>query len=234
MSVSDPRPSTLRRAQDSGRTGDSSGRTGGGFTLIELAIAAGITVVVFAAVATATAAGLSAWRTSETMSRMTREGTQCLRALERDLTTAVASAALPFSGQREGFTCSVSRASRPQEATWTLAAPAGGPAFAEASAGGQGRVWTRHARWLTGPGQEPPESVPSRSWRSVEEVALAYPVTRDNALAWVETWPAPQAASLPAAVRVTMTLRGPRGQSLTMTRTIDIPAGVAPSEEESA
>lgn len=197
MNVPAPRPST------------SSGRTGRGFTLIELMIAAGITTVVFAAVAVTTAGGLAAWRTAESLSRMTQEGTKVLRALEQDLTTALASETFLFEGRRAGLSCTVSRQYRPMKVSWAVS---------------EG-TWSREARWLTAEGTAAPEPVPPHRWRAVETIAFEYPIAQDGAVTWVETWPAEQATTLPSAVRVTVGLLGPRDHRLTLTRTIGVPAG---------
>lgn len=188
-----------------------------GFTLVEVAVAAGMTAVVFLAVATATAAGLAAWRKAEELMGLAREGAEVLRRVEQDLAGAMASPTFPFRGGPTEVSWTTTGVDGPTAVSWKLAASSGDAPV------GFTRTWAR----LLPPRTEPVSGARRYGW--ISTVAFTYPMGPPSGQAgdpvWGDQWPAEQSARVPQAVRVHVTVTGPRGNSLPLEQTIVLPQG---------
>ena len=186
--------------------------------MVEVVIAAAITAVVFFAVAMASAAGVAAWRKAEELTTLAREGAEVVRRVESDLAGAMASATFPFRGGPTEMSWTTTDGEGPVTVSWTLGAASPGETPA-----GVTRTWAR----VLPPGAAPVSGARRYGW--VSTVAFTYPMGAPSGQAgapvWSDRWAADQAARVPQAVRVHVTVTGPHGNSLPLEQTIVLPQG---------
>lgn len=192
-------------------------RVRGGFTLLELVVAAALTALMSAAVVALVGRGLTAWQRADARLQQMFRAQKAFQQLAEDLRAAVPVTGRPFLGEesRLGFLRAES-AHQLSRVGYRL----------EEGAGGKILIRERDL-YPEKEGRDPETRV---LLDRVRRMVLAYPVLEEDGgqkqLAWQPAWHKPKGPeSVPELVRVTMELDDSRGGKLSWTGEVWVPQG---------
>ncbi|MBI4314099.1 MAG: hypothetical protein HY594_04705 [Candidatus Omnitrophica bacterium] len=197
-----------------------SGGAPAGFTLVEILLSAAIAAAIFAALATVIGGGFAAWRKSEEISLLTREGTRALHGIEDQLLQSLASEDFPFEGNETSLQFVAGDETGPAQIRWSYERPFGG---------GQG-TWVASRKPIVSQ-KDPPIAVPEsrQEYGTVESVEFLFPYAdaeQSSGYVWQKQWADDEnRKNVPQAVWIRLHLRGPRQGEIALERIVVLPHG---------
>ena len=192
-------------------------RVRGGFTLIELVVAAALTALMSTAVVALVGRGLTAWQRADIRLQQMFRAQKAFQQLAEDLRAAVPVAGQPFLGEESRL------AFLRAESEHQLARIG----YRVEETTGEKILIRERELYPKREGQDPETRV---LLDHVRRVALAYPVLEEDGgqkrLAWQPAWTEPKGSEVvPELVRVTMELDDSKGGKLSWTGEVWVPQG---------
>lgn len=197
---------------------------------MEVVIAAAITAVIFVAVSTAVGGGLMAWRKAEELAHLTRESQQMTRALEGQLTRAIASKTFPFEGTQSSLRFVMTDgAGTPMQVSWRAAL----------GLAGQPGAITNSTQVLPPLSESATDPERIQRFPGISDVEFSFPMQIESETGapyeWRHDWATDEnVVHVPQAVRIAVTLQGPRGGRIHTERLAVLPQGLFGKVEEPA